>query len=194
MGTVKSHEASLETERLKLRPWGDDDAEELYRHASDPRVGPAAGWPTHQSVADSKAAIREFLSAPETYAIVLKSSDLPVGSVGLITGSGTDLTDRDDECEIGYWIGAAHWGQGLVPEAAEALIKHAFEDLGMRAVWCSFYDGNAKSCRVQEKLGFAFHHTSEGVDVPLLGEVRSGHVSVLTRQAWEDGDPQGSGG
>ena len=186
---MRSSETSLETKRLTCRSWCDDDAEELYRHASDPRVGPAAGWPTHLSVADSRAVIRDALSAPETYAIVLKATGLPVGSIGLITGPGRTLTDRDDECEIGYWIGTAYWGQGLVPEAAQALIKHAFEDLGMRAIWCAFYDGNAKSCRVQEKLGFVFHHTADGVDVPLLGEVRTVHVSRLTRQAWEGGRP-----
>lgn len=176
---------SLRTERLLLRSWCDDDAEELYRQASDPRVGPAAGWPAHQSAAESRDIISNVLAAPSTYAIVLKTTGLPVGSIGLKTGDGTRQTDRDDECELGYWIGAPHWGQGLVPEAARALINHAFEDLGMRAIWCAFYDGNEQSRRVQEKLGFTFHHTTEGVDVPLLGEVRISHVSLLARGDWE---------
>ena len=34
----------IETERLVLRPWREDDAADLYRFASDPEVGPAAGW------------------------------------------------------------------------------------------------------------------------------------------------------
>ena len=62
------------------------------------------------------------------------------------------MTDKDDECELGYWIGKPFWGQGLIPEAAKELLRYAFEDLGMRAVWCGYYEGNEKSRRVQETL------------------------------------------
>ena len=40
----------IETERLILRPWREDDAEALYKYASDPDIGPPAGWPPHTSV------------------------------------------------------------------------------------------------------------------------------------------------
>lgn len=43
----------LETERLLLRPWRESDAEDLYRYASDPNVGPIAGWPVHASIENS---------------------------------------------------------------------------------------------------------------------------------------------
>ena len=39
----------LETERLILRPWEETDAEECYKYAKDPRVGPISGWPVHTS-------------------------------------------------------------------------------------------------------------------------------------------------
>ena len=55
----------------------------------------------------------------------------------------------------------------------------------MNAVWCGYYDGNIKSLRVQEKLGFVYHHTTEGLEVSLLGEVRTGHVMLMTRNQWE---------
>ena len=66
-----------------------------------------------------------------------------------------------------------------------ALLKRAFDELGMRAVWCGYYDGNIKSRRVQEKLGFAYHHTTKGLDVPLLNEVRTGHVMLMTSEQWK---------
>ena len=75
-------------------------------------------------------------------------------------------------------------GQGLIPEAVEEILRYAFEQRGMRAVWCGYYDGNEKSRRVQEKCGFTYHHTTEGLEVPLLGEIRTGHVSLLTRETW----------
>ena len=58
----------METKRLLLRPWEEGDAEALYRCASSPLVGPAAGWPVHTSVENSLEIIRTVLSAPETYA------------------------------------------------------------------------------------------------------------------------------
>ena len=44
----------LETQRLVLRPWEDEDAPALYKYAQDPRVGPIAGWPAHTSVEHSR--------------------------------------------------------------------------------------------------------------------------------------------
>ena len=154
----------IETERLILRPWREDDAEALYKYASDPDVGPPAGWPPHTSVENSRDIIRTVLSAAETYAVCLKNGSL-IGSIGLMLNGSTDMTDRDDECELGYWIGKPFWGQGMILEAARAILRHAFEDLGMRAVWCGYYEDNVKSKRVQEKLGFVYQYTSEGLEV-----------------------------
>ena len=74
-------------------------------------------------------------------------------------------------------------GKSSAPEAAEALLRHAFIDLGMKRIWCGHYDGNGKSRRVMEKLGFSYHHTTEGLEV--LGETRTGHVLLLTDEAWK---------
>lgn len=175
---------SLKTQRLILRPWRESDAESLYTYAKDPDVGPIAGWPPHTSVENSLEIIRSVLSAAETYAVCLHD-DTAIGSIGLKMGDATDLTDRADECELGYWIGKPFWGKGLIPEAAGEVLRRGFEELGMRAIWCGYYDGNERSRRVQEKCGFIYHHTTKDVEVPLMGEVRTGHVSLLTRQRWE---------
>jgi len=55
----------------------------------------------------------------------------------------------------------------------------------MNRIWCGYYDGNEKSRRVQEKLGFVYHHTTEGLEVKQLGEIRTGHVMLMTRETWE---------
>jgi hypothetical protein len=38
---------------------------------------------------------------------------------------------------------------------------------------------------VQDKLGFKYHHTTEGLEVSLLGEIRTGHVMIMTKEMWE---------
>ena len=55
---------ALETARLILRPWEEADAEECYRYAKDPRVGPIAGWPAHTSTENSHQVIRDVLRMP----------------------------------------------------------------------------------------------------------------------------------
>lgn len=174
----------LETEHLILRPWLEDDAEELYKYASDPDVGPPAGWPPHTNVDNSREIIRNVLSRQETYAVCLKEGT-PIGSIGLHLNGHTDMTERDDECELGYWIGKPFWGQGLIPEASRELLRHAFEQLGMRAVWCGYYDGNEKSRKVQTKLGFVYQHKTEGLEVSLMNEVRTGHCNLMTKERWQ---------
>ena len=172
----------LETDRLMLRPWVEDDAEELYKYAKDPDVGPMAGWPVHTSVENSREIIRSVLSAPETYAVCLKETGKPVGSIGL---HRNDLATQDDEYELGYWLGKPYWGQGLIPEASREVLRYAFEDLGMNRIWCGYYDGNEKSRRVQVKLGFEYQRRTEGIEVKLLNEVRTGHSNLMTKERWQ---------
>ena len=59
-----------------------EDAKELYQYASDPEVGPPAGWPPHTSVKNSREIIRTVLSAPDTFAVCLKENGKPIGSIG----------------------------------------------------------------------------------------------------------------
>lgn len=172
----------LQTPRIILRPWREDDAEELYKYASDSDIGPLAGWPAHKSVENSREIIKTVLSAPETYAVCLKDDGKPIGSIGF---HRKDLAKGEDEYELGYWIGKPFWGQGLIPEASREMLRYAFEDLGMSRIWCGYYDGNTKSRRVQEKLGFVYQGSTEGIEVKLLGEIRTGHSNLMTKDRWQ---------
>ena len=175
----------LNTERLTLRPWSEKDADSLYEYAKDPDVGPIAGWMPHKSVDESLSIIKNVLNGEECYAICEKDSDKPIGAVELILNGHADITDRSDECELGYWIGKPFWGRGYMPEAAGELIRRGCEDLGMRTIWCRYYDGNNKSKRVQEKLGFVYHHTVDNAPVPLMNEIRVEHTNILTKERRE---------
>lgn len=176
----------LKTERLILRRWEESDAENLFKLASNPDVGPIAGWPPHQSVEESLNVIRNVFCAKEAYAICLKEDGKAIGAIELKLNGHTDMTERDDECELGYWLGKPFWGRGIMPEAAREILRHAFEDCGMQKVWCGYYEGNNKSKRVQEKCGFKFMWKSVAVDVPLMHETRDGYVSMLTKEDWNN--------
>lgn len=175
----------IETERLILRPWRETDAAALFKYASDSDIGPIAGWMPHTSVENSLEIIRTVFSAPETYAVALKGADEPVGCCGIMFSDGTRTTDmKPREAEIGYWIGKPYWGQGLIPEAVNALLSRCFNELALDAVWCGHYEGNAKSRRVIEKSGFKYHHTNRDSVSP-LGDKRTEHFYKMTKEDYE---------
>lgn len=179
----------LETKRLLLRPWEEDDAAELYRLASDPEIGPAAGWAPHTSVEDSLAVIRTVLGVPGTYAVVLRESGKPIGSCGVFPTRAQGASES--ELEIGYWIGRQYWGRGYAPEAVNALLAHCFS-CGDSAVWCAYFDGNEKSRRVQQKCGFRPHHTESDILWEPTNERKTEHYTRITAEEFAALHPERS--
>ena len=145
-------------------------------------VGPVAGWNIHKSVEDSLDIIRNVLKDKYTFAICLKEDLKAIGSVGLMFKDKSNIDIQENEVEIGYWIGREFWGRGLVPEACEKLIKFAFDKLNVSKIWCGYFDGNTKSKKVQEKLGFKYQYTLENVYWPLTDDIRTEHVSCLCKE------------
>lgn len=175
----------METERLILRPWKEEDAWALYKYAQDPEIGPIAGWPVHTSVKDSREIIQSVLSAEETYAVVLKETEEPIGSIGLMIGDKSNIEIGADEGEIGYWIGKPYWGRGLIPEAVREMIRYGFEELHLKVLWCGSFEGNRKSQRVQEKCGFVFHHMEKDKPCPLMNDIRTEMITCLKKEDWK---------
>ena len=177
----------LYTDRLILRPWEETDAECLYEYAKDDRIGPVTGWPAHTSVENSREVIKTVLSDPENYAVCLKEDNKPIGSIGLMIGGKSNIGLPDTEGEIGYWIGVPFWGQGLIPEAVREIIRCAFEERHLETLWCGFFEGNEKSRRVQEKCGFTYHHTEKDIHWKAMDDIRTEHISRLTKDEWKNG-------
>ena len=178
---------TLTTERLILRPWRADDADALFAYASDPDIGPAAGWPPHKSVDESREVLKNVLMVPETYALTLRDSttqDEPIGCVGLKIGEDSDLAIGDDQAELGYWLAKPFWGQGLMPEAVRETMRHGFCDLGLTAIWAGHYQSNDKSRRVQEKVGLRHQRTIANRPLKLIGGHTNEEVNWLTCDQW----------
>ena len=175
----------FETERLLLRPWVEDDAEELYECAKDPRVGPCAGWPAHTSVENSREIIKDVLSGEGTFAICLKETGRPIGSIGLFGTNQTKFPMDEPEIEVGYWVGYPYWGQGIVTEAVMRLQKYVFEERDHKVMWCAFYEGNNRSARTMAKCGFTYHHTEENKFISMLNDYRDEHFTHVTKEEWQ---------
>ena len=183
MGT-ENKMTQLETKRLLLRPFTEDDAADLYEYAKDSQVGLPAGWPPHKSVEESREIIRTVFAAPNTFALVDKGSRKVIGSAGFTGKARGEFPTPNDE--LGYALSPAFWGRGLMGEAVSELLRYAFEDLELVAVWCSHYTDNVRSRRVIEKSGFQFQSDAPILDDP-TGAEKPARFYLLTREAWRAG-------
>lgn len=175
----------METERLFLRPWNIEDATALFQYASDPKIGPAAGWPPHKNIEQSRQIITDILSCWGFYAIVLKETDEVIGSINILIGEASNFDIAKDEGELGFWIGVPYWGKGYVTEAIMEMLDYGFEDLDLKKIWCGFFSDNTRSKRVQEKCGFQYQYTLDKVKT-LLGEEKTEIVMCMKKTDYEE--------
>lgn len=147
----------IETERLLLRPFRRSDLYDLNEYASVEGVGEMAGWKHHETLEETRSVLDGFISEDKTFAIVLKESGKVIGSLGVEEyGMEEALTEFYDYKgrEIGYALSKDHWGKGIMPEAAGAVIDYLFNVLDLDFLTCGYYEFNTQSKRVQEKCAF----------------------------------------
>ena len=144
----------METERIILRPWRESDAEALYKYASDPQVGPRAGWPPHKSVEESLNIIRNVFSGEGMWAVELKVTGEAIGCAGYLPAYHSNLEIAVDEAEVGYWIARPFWNLGICTEALHLVIDYCFKEKGFSALWGDYFPENPASGKVMAKCGF----------------------------------------
>lgn len=164
----------LETNRLYLRKWKEEDVELLYLYAKDERIGPITGWPVHKSIEDSKFVLENVLMQEGNYALCLKDHTL-IGCIGIMNQQTSNMNVGENEYEIGYWLGVPYWGNGYVPEIVNGVIEYLFNN-GCKRIWCGYFDGNDKSKRVNEKCGFKYVRTNNNYYCKPMNEYRILHI------------------
>ncbi|NLI21073.1 MAG: GNAT family N-acetyltransferase [Clostridiales bacterium] len=142
---------TLTTERLVLRMFDLNDTVDVYAYAQSPAVGPPAGWAPHKSLEESRQTVRHFICQGDVWAIVEKKTGRVIGSIGLHADTRRTV---ENARTLGYALGEASWGLGYATEAAEAVLRFAFEELGCPVVSVCHFPKNTKSRRVIRKLGF----------------------------------------
>ena len=161
---------TLETPRLLLRAFREEDAADFFAYASVPGVGEMAGWNHHESMEDTHRVLGMFLTEKNVFALVHKESGRVIGSLGLHVADTQGTPYEEKRCkEIGYVLSKAYWGKGLMPEAVGEVIRYCFEELGAEVLTVGHFEGNDQSRRVIEKCGFTFlrqyHSAKHGKDV-----------------------------
>jgi RimJ/RimL family protein N-acetyltransferase len=76
-----------------------------------------------------------------------------------------DIDWQGRQCDTGYWVRKSAQGQGFATEAANAMVRYAFGELGMRRIGLTYSAGNDASRCIAEKLGFSFEGVQKGANV-----------------------------
>ena len=135
-----------------LRPWRATDVESLARHADDEAVwrGLLDEFPHPYTLDDARQWIEHGSRAPGTIAFAVEIDGEAAGGIGLRLGAGSFRHSG----ELGYWLGRAYWGQGIMTQAVGAICDYAWRELGLARVASGVFDFNGASMRVLEKNGF----------------------------------------
>lgn len=144
----------METERILLRRWQESDASALFKYASDPEVGPRAGWPPHKSLEESLDVIKSIFTNDTTWAIVLKETGEAIGAMGYFTHDTSNIPIGHNDCEIGYWVARPYWNQGICTEALRLMLDYCINVKKFENIWSDHFTGNPASGRVMQKCGF----------------------------------------
>ena len=170
----------LETERLILRRMRLSDAPAIQRHFNDWEVvkhlNGRVPWPYPDDGAETH--IRTSLEKRDRYYWSITLKDAGDEAIGLISIKPDPGEAREQR---GYWLARAHWGQGLMTEAAERVTEHAFVDLGWPELWLGNAEENRSSHRVKEKQGAKI---VDRVPIQTLSGPTMKVVWRLTREDW----------
>jgi len=151
---------TLETERLILRQYTLADAEDMYSNwASDPEVTKFLTWPTHTSPDVSKKVLEDWTAQYSdggfyNWAIVLKATGSVIGNISVVR-----LNSAAEAADVGYALGRAFWGRGIMPEALKAVIAFLFDEVGLSRVAACHDANNPNSGRVMDKAGMKYEGT-----------------------------------
>ncbi|RVT91121.1 GNAT family N-acetyltransferase [Sphingomonas crocodyli] len=159
----------IETERLLLRRWTDADRAPFHAMCQDPAVMEFLGDPMTRDAADM--AIDRQNGSIDTYgygfwALERRDDGAFLGFCGVKPGAvGTPLEGRP---EIGWRLGADHWGHGYAREAAQASLDWAFAHLSDDTVWAMTVLANSRSWGLMERIGMV-RRAELDFDHPLPG-------------------------
>ncbi len=173
----------LETGRLYLRMWERSDAPQFFAYASNPNVGPQAGWKPHESVAESRKIIEAVFRKKHAWAIIEKSTGRLIGSVGF---SEDRFRPGVRSLELGYSLAEEYWGMGLMTEAVKSVITYGFEYIGLDIMMVRTGEENMASRRVIEKCGFRYEGTLRRIYKIYDGTIKPVRCYTMLREEYDN--------
>jgi len=172
----------LSTERLLLRSLRISDIDDIFNYSCTPNVGSNAGWKPHESKEETLEIMKEvFLDKETVWGIELKENHRIIGSIGLVDDPKRqyDLVKM-----IGYAIGEAWWGKGLMTEAVRAVLHFGFCELNLSAISAYCYPFNQRSKKILKKCNFEYEGTLKMAEKIYNNKVYDNECYLLTAQRY----------
>lgn len=154
---IRMNTPTLQTERLSLRKFNQNDIEALYQIYSDEEVNKFLPWFPIKSMEEAKTLYKEKYEAlyalPQAYAyaICLKTDERPIGYIKV---------DMDEAHDFGYALRKEFWHQGIVTEAAKAVIEQVKKD-GLPYITATHDRNNPRSGGVMRNIGMKYQYSYE---------------------------------
>lgn len=149
----------LESGRLVLRGFSDNDIDDIFEYASIPEVTVFLPWETHRSIDDTKKFLKLSKDMFEKkdnidFAIVLKSENKVIGGISI------RKWNNENRCaDIGYVLSPKYWNKGIITEAIKRIIKFGFDELNANRIEAHCDENNIGSYRAMEKAGMKYEGT-----------------------------------
>jgi [ribosomal protein S5]-alanine N-acetyltransferase len=147
-----STQPTLETPRLKLRPYTEADIPELLPLIGTREVAATTLRIAHPYTEQDAKAFLELAKDPDKLwlAITLRSDGRQIGGIGL------RVEKQHQHAELGYWLGVPFWGHGYATEAAADILRYGFETLALHRIFASHFKQNPASGRILKKVGMKY--------------------------------------
>jgi len=143
---------TLQTGRLRIRPYSESDIPELLPLIGAREVAATTLRIAHPYTEQDARAFLELATEPDKLwlAITLRADGRQIGGIGL------RLEQQNQHAELGYWLGVPYWGQGFATEAAREMLRYGFEDLKLHRIFASHFKHNPASGNTLKKLGMQY--------------------------------------
>jgi len=173
----------IKTERLRLRPFKLNDAQEMYDNwASDSNVTEFLTWQAHDSVATTKAILKLWVNEYKNHSYYNWGIELEgelIGSIAVV-----EQSDEDERCDIGYCIGTDYWNKGYVTESMKAVIDFLFIEVGYNRIQAWHDVKNPASGRVMVKSGMQYEGTLKQMYAHPNGGFRDVNIYSITKSEY----------
>lgn len=151
---------TLTTERLILRRFKQEDAEDVFQNwTKDPAVTKFLSWMSHESIDTTRQMVGEWIKQYEdsnkyNWCITLGDEGKAIGHITV-----TQLNEKNQRCDIGYVLGSAYWGKGIMTEALQAVTEFLFNQVDMNRIQAMHDTKNPASGKVMQKVGMSYEGT-----------------------------------
>jgi len=155
---MDTSEHTIETERLILRFWKEEDLADFNEYTKVEGVGEMAGWFHHENLDKSREILNLFIESKSDFALVLKEPGKVIGSFEFHESKWIpdSIYSNLKYTTLGFVLAKSYWGHSLMPEAVNTVIKYLFDNTEIEAIAISHFKHNEQSKRVIEKARFMY--------------------------------------